>query len=69
MVKSEKQKVIELLRKSEIESVLIDYAQACDQRAWASFDRIFAEDVCVDYGGEYQLSGREAVVSMIKSLL
>lgn len=58
-----------LIAREEIKQVLIKYAHACDQRAWALCDEVFDADVEVNYGGEYRLSGREAVVAMIKSML
>lgn len=58
-----------LIQHIAIQDVLNRYARACDQRDWPVFDSIFAEHVMVNYGGEFELQGREAVVSMIRSML
>ncbi len=58
-----------LIAREEIKQALIKYAHACDQRNWTLLDEVFATDVEVNYGGEHQLSGREAVVAMLKSML
>jgi 3-phenylpropionate/cinnamic acid dioxygenase small subunit len=59
----------ELLEKSAIQTVLHNYARACDERNWAAFEDIFCADVSVNYGGEFKLEGRGAVVAMIRSML
>ncbi|MFT4613985.1 MAG: 3-phenylpropionate/cinnamic acid dioxygenase small subunit [Bacteroidia bacterium] len=59
----------DLLHHIAIEGVLNRYARACDQRNWAAFDAIFSETVAVNYGGEFRLEGRAAVVGMIRSML
>lgn len=58
-----------LLAKSEIASVLLAYARACDERNWPAFEDIFCAEVSVDYGGEFVLQGRAVVVAMIRSML
>lgn len=58
-----------LIAREEIKQALIKYAHACDQRNWALLDEVFATDVEVNYGGEYQLSGRDAAVAMLRSML
>lgn len=52
-----------------IEAVLVRYALACDTRDWSLFDTVFSPAVEANYGGEYRLQGREAVVGMIRHLL
>ncbi len=58
-----------LIAREEIKQVLIKYAHACDRRNWALCDEVFAADVEVKYGSEYQFNGREAVVEMLQSNL
>lgn len=59
----------DLIEKDRIINVLNAYAQACDRRQWQDFDTIFAEDIEVNYGGEFKLKGRDKVVGMIQSML
>jgi 3-phenylpropionate/cinnamic acid dioxygenase small subunit len=58
-----------LLEQSSIQDVLHGYARACDSRLWSAFDDIFCLDVVVNYGGEFRLEGRAAVIDMIQSML
>lgn len=52
-----------------VEAVLIDYALACDRRDWPMLDDVFLTDVTADFAGEYRTTGREQLVSMIRSML
>ena len=52
-----------------IESVLIDYALACDRRDWSMLDDVFLPDVTADYAGEYRVDSRKQLVAMIRSML
>ena len=45
------------------------YADALDRRDWVRLDAVFTSDVTVDYAGEYELSGRDRVVAMIRAYL
>ncbi len=58
-----------LAQQTQVESVLVRYARACDARDWLLLDEVFAEDVSVDYGGVYRLDGRDKVVELIRSML
>jgi 3-phenylpropionate/cinnamic acid dioxygenase small subunit len=58
-----------LLERSSIQDLLHAYARACDERRWSAFEDIFCQDVSVNYGGEFRLEGRTAVVAMIQSML
>jgi len=58
-----------LLDRSAIQSVLHGYARACDERQWHAFEELFCANVSVNYGGEFRLQGRAAVVAMIQSML
>jgi hypothetical protein len=49
--------------------VAVRYAVACDTRDWGLFDDVFLPDVSAEYGPEYQVDGRDAVVAMIRSML
>jgi SnoaL-like protein len=53
----------------QVLDVMNRYAEACDRRDWDLFERVFADDATVDYGGTVQLSGRDAIVAMIRSML
>ena len=59
----------ELVQRIAIKDVLTRYARACDERDWPAFDAVFAETVSVNYGGEFELDGRGAVVDLIRSML
>lgn len=59
----------QLVQERAIENVLNRYARACDERDWKALANVFATDVSVDYGGEFKLDGREAVVGMVRSML
>jgi 3-phenylpropionate/cinnamic acid dioxygenase small subunit len=58
-----------LLAEREIQHVLYRYARACDERDWAGFEHVFAENAEADYGGAFQFQGRTAIVASIRSLL
>ena len=69
VAKSVKEMIEELLHKQAIESVLIQYALACDSRDWLLLDQVFHPEVNVNYGHEFTLHNRDQVVTMIKSML
>ena len=58
-----------LLAEREIAHALYRYGRSCDERDWAGFDRVFADDADADYGEAYQFQGRSAIVASIRSLL
>ena len=58
-----------LLDPCAVQAVLNTYARTCDERQWGEFDNVFCEEVAVNYGGEFKLQGRAAVVNMIQSML
>ncbi|MFI6588228.1 nuclear transport factor 2 family protein [Embleya sp. NPDC050493] len=45
------------------------YADALDRREWQALDEVFTADLAADYNGQYVISGRDAVVAMIRSYL
>ncbi len=55
--------------KSDIQDVLTTYATACDYRQWELLEKVFANDVRVNYGDAFHLEGIPAVTDMIKSFL
>jgi 3-phenylpropionate/cinnamic acid dioxygenase small subunit len=59
----------ELIDKESIKSLIHRYATACDKRLWDLCKSVFDSQVEVNYGDEFALSGRDNVVSMIKSML
>ncbi len=66
---NEKLEMNHLLQKDEIKNILITYAEACDKRIWSLYDEVFDEDIQVNYGGAFKISGRGEVVKMIRSML
>lgn len=54
--------------RDEIRAVQNRYADACDARDWALFERVFTPDATADYGA-FQPAGREAIVAAIRSRL
>ncbi len=61
--------LVTLQNRMDIEQVLNRYARACDGRDWALFQKVFTQDLQVNYGGEFELQGRDSVVDMIRSML
>jgi ketosteroid isomerase-like protein len=55
--------------RAEVLDVVNRYAEACDRRDWGLFDRVFTADATADYGGEFELAGREAIAGMVRSML
>ncbi|WP_280339864.1 nuclear transport factor 2 family protein [Nocardia neocaledoniensis] len=55
--------------KSDIIDLTYAYADALDRRDWAALDSVFTPDMTANYAGEYDLSGREQVVGMIRTFL
>jgi hypothetical protein len=58
-----------MLERVEVLDVVNRYAEACDRRDWALFDRVFTVGATVDYGGTVRLAGREAIVESIRNML
>lgn len=52
-----------------IREVLNKYARACDRRDWPLFEDVFTADVLFNYGGEYEATGRDKLVKLIKNSL
>ncbi|WP_159931037.1 nuclear transport factor 2 family protein [Oceanicoccus sp. KOV_DT_Chl] len=59
----------QLIQQQAIEALLIRYAHACDRRDWSLLETVFAEHIEVNYGGEFKVAGRDAVINMIQSML
>jgi hypothetical protein len=53
---AERQAIIEVLNR---------YAEACDTRRWALFDDVFTPDAVGDFGPDFQVRGRDAIVGMV----
>jgi len=58
-----------LVNRQKIQSQLVAYAKACDQRDWERLGAIFAADVEINYGDTYQSQGRESLLGMVRSFL
>jgi 3-phenylpropionate/cinnamic acid dioxygenase small subunit len=46
-------------------TVLNRYAEACDTKRWALFDDVFTPDAAGDFGPDFQVQGRRAIVEMV----
>ncbi|MEO8696368.1 MAG: nuclear transport factor 2 family protein [Acidimicrobiales bacterium] len=55
--------------RAAIIEVLNRYADACDTRDWALFERVFTPDVTSDYGPGYQRADRAAIIASVQSHL
>jgi SnoaL-like domain len=55
--------------RAQVLDVVNRYAEACDRRDWELLGRVFTVHATVDYGGEFRLGGREAIVGMVRSML
>src|SRR4029453_8635945 len=55
--------------RAAIIAVLNPYADACDSRDWALFERVFTPDVTSDYGPGYERADRAAIIASIQSHL
>jgi len=53
----------------ELHRVLCRYARGCDERDWEVMTEVFAENATANYGGEFELQGRPALVSMMRAHL
>lgn len=53
----------------ELHRVLCRYARGCDERDWPAMDDVFAEQATADYGGQFHLQGRAAIVAMMRAHL
>lgn len=58
-----------LLEQARIESVLLQYATALDERDWPALERVFTPDAVAHYSGVGEFNGREAVIEVISSFL
>jgi len=55
--------------RESIIAVLNRYADACDTRDWALFERVFTADATGDYGPDHQRGDRAAIIASIQSHL
>ncbi|UGT53430.1 nuclear transport factor 2 family protein [Nocardia asteroides] len=58
-----------IVDKLDIVDLAYAYADALDRRDWSALDAVFTPDMTADYAGEYELTGREQVVGMIRTFL
>lgn len=58
-----------LLDEREIHRTLCHLARAMDERDWTSLDAVFCEDATGDFGPDYQLRSRSAIVAMFRTFL
>jgi hypothetical protein len=50
-------------------AVLNRYAEACDTKSWVLFDDVFTPDAVGDFGPDFQVQGRDAIVGMVAAHL
>lgn len=58
-----------LLDEALIERVLVRYAVALDERDWAALDEVFVPGASAFYEGIGELTGREAIVDLVRTAL
>lgn len=59
----------QLVEERAIETVLNQYARACDTRNWELLGALFSASASVNYGNEFKLIGNQPIVDMVRRML